>query len=175
MAHVPSATRETLSCVPGISTNSVSTAGSRIWIVGDMEVNPLDWTDLSGLIFIRSQSIGRAACTRRRRRTVTQGPYVGRHRRHLIGAELSAAHGWHGGAILFRLRHAGADYFLNRCVTAITPKPMCAGEIWTQCSAGRVRAVATRAGRTADLTVVNAITKCDHLLRRACRNGKARG
>src|SRR5260370_21276165 len=40
MAHVPSATRETLSCVPGISTNSVSTVGIWTWVDGDMGLNP---------------------------------------------------------------------------------------------------------------------------------------
>jgi hypothetical protein len=104
---------------------------------------------------------------------VAQGPYVGRHRRHLIGAELSAAHRWHGGAILFRLRHTVADYFRNRCVTAIAPQPMSAGEIGTQRRTGSIRAVATRTGRTADLTVLDPITQRNHFLRRACRNAKA--
>src|ERR1700691_3013219 len=36
MAHVPSATRETLSCVLGISTNSGSTAAIRACVDGDI-------------------------------------------------------------------------------------------------------------------------------------------
>src|SRR5712675_3273095 len=39
MAHVPSATRETFTWVPGISTNSISTAGVRAACVdADMEL-----------------------------------------------------------------------------------------------------------------------------------------
>jgi len=81
-----------------------------------------------------------------------------------------------GEAIMFRCGTPALNYFRNRCVTAIAPQPMCAGEIGTQCSVPVAFApVATRAGRTADLAVVNAITQRDHLLRRARRNGKARG
>src|ERR1700722_11772339 len=93
-----------------------------------------DTTAISSMALFRiagGRSIGRAMCARRGRRTMAQGPDVGRHRRHLIGGQLSATHGRHGRAILFRLRHTGVDYFCNRSVTAVAPQPMSAGEIGT--------------------------------------------
>jgi hypothetical protein len=55
---------------------------------------------------------------------MTQGPDVGGERRHLILRELSAAHGWHGGAVLFRLCHTGGNRFRNRRIATVAPQPV---------------------------------------------------
>lgn len=105
---------------------------------------------------------------------MAHAPDVSDHCRYLIGSELSAAHGRHGGAILFGLRYAGGDYLRDRRVAGIAPQPMGRREIRTQWCAFRVRAVTTRAGCATDWTAIDAITQRDHAPRRACRNGKAR-
>jgi hypothetical protein len=106
--------------------------------------------------------------------TVAQAPYIRRDRRYLIGGELSPTHGWHGRAILFGLRHASGYRFRYSTVATIAPQPFGVREIGTEGCARAASAMATRAGRSADLTVVDAIAQCHHLLRRSVRNGKTR-
>ena len=76
---------------------------------------------------------------------------------------------------MFGLRHAGSDCFRDRRVATITPQPLRVGEIGTQSRARRVRAMAARAGRSADLTMVDAIAQRNHLLGRAGGHGKTCG
>ena len=105
---------------------------------------------------------------------MAQAPNIGRDRRDLIGVEICSTHGWHGGPILFGFRHAGSYRFGNRTVAAIAPQPLGVREIGAEGRACAGGAMAARAGRSADLTVVDAIAQYEHLLRRSVRNWKTR-
>jgi len=103
---------------------------------------------------------------------VAQAPDIGRDRRDLIGRELCSTHGRHGRAILFGFRHAGSYGFGDSTEAAIAPQPLSVCEIGAEGRACAGRAMAARAGRSADLTVVDAVTQYHHLFRRSVRNGK---
>ena len=95
---------------------------------------------------------------------------VRRECRDLIGAELRAAHGRHGAAIFFGLRHAVGDRFLDAGVAAVAPQPLMRGERRAERRALAVIAVAAGAGGAAYLAAVDARAERDHLGGRSFRH-----
>ena len=106
--------------------------------------------------------------------TMTQSPDIRRNGRYLVGSELSPAHRGHRRAILFRLRDTTGDCPGDSGEAAIAPKPLGVREIRTQRCAGTIRAMATRAGRSADLAVIDTIAQRNHFPRCPLRNGEIR-
>src|SRR5581483_8279463 len=83
---------------------------------------------------------------------VSQRMHVSGHRGQLLVRKLPATHGWHGAAIVLRVRYARLDDFLNAGHAAVTPGPLSGREIGTQRRALAVGAMASRAGGAAHLT-----------------------
>ncbi len=104
---------------------------------------------------------------------MAQTPDVCRQRFYLVRRELRPTHGRHRAAILLRVRHTFRYRFQNSGKAAIAPQPFLAAEIRTQGRARAVRAMASRAGRSAHLTVVDTITQRNHLWRHAFGKGSA--
>ena len=91
----------------------------------------------------------------------------------LVRGKLRPTHRRHRAAILLRFRHAFRYRFQDSSKAAIAPQPFLAAEIRTQGRTSTIRAMASRTGRTAHLTVVDAITQGNHLWRHTVRKRDA--
>ncbi len=105
-------------------------------------------------------------------RSMAQGPDIRGEGGELLGSELRTSHGRHGAAVLFGLRHSLLNDLLDSGVAAVAPQPLVGGEVRPQGRTRGMRAVATRTGRAAHFTVVDAIAQRDHLPRGAFGNRK---
>jgi hypothetical protein len=105
-------------------------------------------------------------------RRMAEPPDISRQRRRLSVGELRSALRWHCTAKLLGLRHALVDHFQYSGETAVTPHPLFLRQIWAEPGTRAVGSVATAAGPSAHLAMINASTERNHICRRTFGDGK---
>src|SRR5271155_5705972 len=105
---------------------------------------------------------------------VAYSPHIRSDGFYLRRCELRAAHCRHGAAILFRRRYTVGDGFGDSFPAAVAPEPFVFGQVRAERRSTTGVAVASGAGSSADLAMIDAIAERDHLMRRSRWYGESR-